>query len=72
MLFRSPDSFLVTPGIRPEGGDVGDQARVATPRAAIAASADLLVVGRPLRDARDRVAAARALEDEVSRALSPP
>ncbi len=48
----------VVPGIRMPGGDVHDQARVATPRDAMAAGADLLVVGRAVTAAPDPVAAA--------------
>lgn len=64
-------AFLVTPGIRPAGADVGDQKRVTTPRAAIEAGADLLVVGRPIRDADDPEAAARDLALQVKSALAP-
>jgi len=39
---------IVTPGVRPAGSDVGDQARVVTPQAAITAGATHLVVGRPI------------------------
>jgi len=60
---------LAVPGVRPVGADVGDQKRVATPTAAIAAGADLLVVGRPIRDAEDRRAAARAIGAEIDAAL---
>lgn len=56
---RVPGSFLiVTPGIRMAGGSAGDQARVTTPRKAIADGADYLVVGRPITEARDPKAAA--------------
>ncbi len=54
-------TLLVVPGIRPVGAALGDQARVATPHAAVAAGADVLVVGRPLRDAADPAAAAREI-----------
>jgi len=57
----APRALLVTPGIRPEGSPVDDQARVATPRQALDAGAGLLVVGRPVTRADDPVAAARAL-----------
>jgi orotidine-5'-phosphate decarboxylase len=51
----------VTPGVRAAGADAGDQARVATPEAALDAGADLLVVGRPVTAAPDPAAAAAAL-----------
>jgi len=57
---------IVTPGVRPSGGDAGDQARVATPSAAIAAGASHIVVGRPITAAPDRAAAARAILQEIS------
>ena len=55
MLRRAhPRPFLlVTPGIRPAGGERGDQRRVATPAEALSAGADLLVIGRPLTRAAD-------------------
>lgn len=62
------EAILVIPGIRPTGADAGDQKRVATPSRAIADGADLLVVGRPIRDAADPVAAARAVVAEIERA----
>jgi orotidine-5'-phosphate decarboxylase len=63
-----PETTLVTPGIRPAGGEVGDQKRVATPDAAIRAGSSLLVVGRPIRDDPDPGAAARRIVDEIARA----
>lgn len=60
---------LVVPGVRPAGAALGDQRRVATPADAIAAGADLLVVGRPIRDAVDPVSAARAIADEIAAAV---
>ena len=60
-----PGPLLVVPGIRPAGAALGDQARVATPAQAVAAGADVLVVGRPLRDAPDPAAAARAIAAEL-------
>ncbi|MDE2374450.1 MAG: orotidine-5'-phosphate decarboxylase, partial [Hyphomicrobiales bacterium] len=62
------DMLLVTPGIRPAGGDKGDQKRVATPAAAIAAGADYLVVGRPIVAADDPRAAAEAIVTEIAAA----
>src|SRR5918995_6888101 len=57
----APAAVLATPGIRPEGAAIDDQGRVATPRQALDAGADLLIVGRPVTRADDPVAAARAL-----------
>jgi orotidine-5'-phosphate decarboxylase len=58
------DITLITPGVRPASGSGSareDQARVATPEQALAAGADLLVIGRPITGAADPAAAARAL-----------
>ncbi|MBT8492570.1 MAG: orotidine-5'-phosphate decarboxylase [Deltaproteobacteria bacterium] len=63
-----PDLCIVTPGVRPSGADAGDQLRVATPGDARLAGADLLVVGRPIRDAKDPAAAARAIIAELGEA----
>lgn len=60
-----PEATLVTPGIRPAGAPLGDQKRVATPTAAIAAGADYLVIGRPITQAADPAAAAAAILDEI-------
>jgi len=57
---------LVTPGIRPVGVSAGDQRRVATPREALAAGADLLVVGRALTRAANTENALAALARELS------
>jgi orotidine-5'-phosphate decarboxylase len=62
------DFLIVTPGIRPEGGEVQDQARVTTPAEAIAAGADYLVVGRPITQADDPLAAAQAIVAEIGKA----
>ncbi len=51
------DFCFVTPGVRPTGAAVGDQSRVMTPKQAIAAGADYLVIGRPITKAIDPVAA---------------
>jgi orotidine-5'-phosphate decarboxylase len=61
---------LVTPGIRPAGSETGDQKRIMTPAAAIAAGADYLVVGRPVVAASDPRAAAQAIVDEIAAAAS--
>ena len=53
--------FFVVPGIRPAGGDLADQKRVITPRAAIDAGASILVIGRPVTQAEDPDAALRAI-----------
>jgi orotidine-5'-phosphate decarboxylase len=60
------DFLIVTPGIRPAGTAAGDQKRVMTPHDARGAGADLIVVGRPLRDAPDPAAAARAIVAELA------
>lgn len=60
---------LVVPGIRPAGAALGDQKRAATPETAIREGADMLVVGRPIRNAEDPVLAARAIVAEIDRAL---
>ena len=57
---------LVTPGVRPAGAELGDQKRVATPRSALDAGADLLVIGRPLTRAADPGAALAALAAEIA------
>ena len=59
---------LVTPGIRPAGAAAGDQKRIMTPAAAIAAGADYLVVGRPILAAPDPKAAAEAIVAEIAHA----
>lgn len=53
-----PQMAIVVPGIRPAGSDVGDQARVATPEAAVRAGASHLVIGRPITAAQNRNQAA--------------
>lgn len=62
-----PDVLLITPGVRPADGDTGDQQRVATPKQAIAAGADLLVIGRPITGARDPREAARLIASDIAR-----
>ena len=60
-----PDVVLVCPGIRPAGGGLDDQSRVATPAEAVAAGADYLVVGRPITQTDDPRAAAEAIRKEM-------
>jgi orotidine-5'-phosphate decarboxylase len=68
----APEDFLiVTPGVRPAGADRGDQKRVATPAEARRAGADLVVVGRPIRDAPSPRQAAAAIAAELAAAGSP-
>jgi orotidine-5'-phosphate decarboxylase len=57
----NPEFLVVTPGIRPTTNELGDQKRVATPSAAIAAGASYLVVGRPITGAPDPLAAAHEI-----------
>jgi orotidine-5'-phosphate decarboxylase len=61
-----PGPLLVVPGVRPPGADRGDQARVATPAEAVGAGADVIVLGRPLREAKDPLAAARGIAATLS------
>ncbi len=62
---------IVTPGVRPAGGDPGDQARVTTPAEAIAAGATHLVVGRPVTAAKDPGLAAQKIVEEIVSARVP-
>ena len=62
-----PHEFLrVTPGVRPAGKDDGDQKRVAAPARAIAGGAHYLVIGRPITQAADPVAALAGIEAQIS------
>jgi orotidine-5'-phosphate decarboxylase len=63
------ETLIVTPGIRPAGGEGGDQKRIVTPRDAIQAGVDYLVVGRPVTAATDPKAAVEAIVGEISAAL---
>ncbi|HEY3926851.1 MAG TPA: orotidine-5'-phosphate decarboxylase [Candidatus Koribacter sp.] len=63
------DFAIVTPGVRPAGAEKGDQARVVTPGDALRAGASHIVVGRPITEAKDPAAAARAILLELDGAL---
>ena len=60
-----PDFVIVTPGIRPAGAAVNDQSRIATPKSALDAGADYLVIGRPITAAQDPAAAAETILEEM-------
>ena len=62
-----PDIHLITPGIRPTGSDPNDQRRAATPREALDAGADLLVIGRPITGQPDPGEAAIRIARECAR-----
>jgi orotidine-5'-phosphate decarboxylase len=65
------DNFLlITPGIRPAGSSQDDQSRVLTPKQAIIAGSDYLVIGRPITQASDPLKALEAIEEEVKEAMS--
>lgn len=63
-----PDTLLVTPGIRPAGAGSGDQKRVMTPAAAIAAGSTHLVVGRPVTESSEPKAAAESIIADIAAA----
>ena len=65
-----PDFLIVTPGVRPLGSEAQDQARAVTPKQAIMAGADCLVVGRPITRAADPRKAADAIVGEIAAALA--
>jgi orotidine-5'-phosphate decarboxylase len=66
------DFCLVTPGIRPSStGNADDQRRVMTPRTAIEAGSDYLVIGRPVTRAADPVAVLQEINQEIENSLSP-
>ncbi len=64
--FFGEDFLTLTPGIRPRGSGHDDQRRVTTPAEAVANGADYIVVGRPIVEAPNPLAAARAILDEMS------
>jgi orotidine-5'-phosphate decarboxylase len=59
------DFVIVVPGVRPAGSGHGDQVRVATPAEAITAGASYIVVGRPITQAADPLAEARAILGQI-------
>lgn len=67
-----PGFILVTPGIRPEGSQINDQARIVTPQAALKAGSDFLVVGRPITHAENPTKAAEKILEEMASALQRP
>jgi orotidine-5'-phosphate decarboxylase len=67
-----PDIILITPGVRPVGSSVHDQARTATPEEALRAGANLLVIGRPITGAPDPGAAAAAIAAPLRRLTPAP
>jgi orotidine-5'-phosphate decarboxylase len=66
----SPETLLVIPGIRPTGSAAQDQKRIATPSAAIAQGASMLVVGRPITQSPNPKAAAESILEEIAKATS--
>jgi orotidine-5'-phosphate decarboxylase len=69
-VVTKPDFIVVTPGVRPAGTGPDDQARVMSPREAIGAGADYLVVGRPIIAAPDPARAAQSILDEMQRSAA--
>lgn len=63
---HGPGFAIVVPGIRPAGSTRDDQARTARPAEAVSAGAPALVVGRPITEAADPLAAARAIAREIA------
>jgi orotidine-5'-phosphate decarboxylase len=62
---KAADFVVVTPGVRPTGSELFDQKRVTTPREAVLAGADYIVVGRPILEAPDPAQAAQEIIDEL-------
>lgn len=60
-----PNAYIVTPGVRPAGAALGDQTRVATPKAAFDSGASHIVIGRPITEQADPAAAFEAITKEL-------
>lgn len=60
-----PNAYIVTPGVRPAGAALGDQTRVATPKAAFDNGASYIVIGRPITEQADPAAAFEAITKEL-------
>ncbi|HAT2783038.1 TPA: orotidine-5'-phosphate decarboxylase, partial [Citrobacter koseri] len=58
---------LVTPGIRPQGADAGDQRRIMTPEQALAAGVDYMVIGRPVTQSADPAQTLKAINASLKR-----
>jgi orotidine-5'-phosphate decarboxylase len=63
---------IVTPGVRPAGSSAGDQVRIVTPAEAIAAGVSYIVVGRPITEAADPAAEARAILGQIRESKGDP
>ena len=59
------DFIIVTPGIRPQGAEKNDQKRCATPQEAVKAGANFIVIGRPILEAKDPLAATKEILDSI-------
>ena len=68
----APPFLTVVPGIRPHGAASADQKRISSPAAALAAGADILVIGRPITEAGDPAAAAAEILQSLHRPEAPP
>ena len=64
--------IIVTPGVRPSGSEVGDQARVVSPADAISAGANYIVVGRPITAASNPATAAASILNEMTAGVGTP
>lgn len=67
-ISMNPNFIIMVPGIRPSGAMVGDQNRIMTPKMALKAGADYLVVGRPISEATDKIIATQRILDEIASA----